>query len=311
MKCKFCGGIKNVVEFPLKGKPGVRVCHGCLDRTEPPAGCIRVDFPKGPSLFYNDEDHSYWRCKPDGERSTRLTGHSSVVKPLDFEPDNLMRWSSKLTLEGVCRAYGGKDLPDDPYVLRMRLEALALNWEAIRDDAADRGTNVHKDILHALATDGEIDLGSIPGEQRGYGQAVMKWWLDKEPEVLNAEAFVYNEPIGVAGQLDLRCRTNDREGVGVVDLKTSGFIPNKHHAQVVGYDVSSVECGIADERADWLMILQVDEFGDYTEVDVEANDQQFLRTVATYRDANDIGREAAKARKARLAAVEDDLAAAA
>lgn len=267
-----------------------------------PTGQELIEFPKGPPLIYCDDDHSYWRVNDKGARGRRLTGVSTVVAPLDFRPDNLMRWVSKLTLQGVAAAFAGQKVPTDPETLRIRLQEMELDWESIRDAAGARGTNVHVQMAHALALGESIpDLGSLPEDQRGYGQAVFRWWADNEPEVIAAERMVYCEQHGFAGQMDLRCRVKTRQGEGIIDWKTSRYISNKMHAQVCGYDIGELECGNAEEHADWLLIVQLNEDGTYTEIPVSATHEDFFLALNTYRAAAQITSAANRARKQREA----------
>lgn len=261
-----------------------------------------IQLPNGSRVYYDDSNHSYWRVKPDGSRGARLTGVSTVCAPLDFRPDSLMRWVEKLTLEGVSRGFNGETVPDDPHILRQRLESKELRWEQIRDQAAQRGTDVHVLMLHALATGDDIpDLDELPAEQRGYGQAVMKWWLDRKPQVLEAEQVVLSETHGFAGRYDLRCVLSggfESGQTALVDLKTSGFVANKAHAQVAGYDLGAIESGISRVPSDLLLILQVGEDGTYNEVRSCATHEDFLAALTVYRTAGRIGREAAAQRRA-------------
>jgi hypothetical protein len=264
----------------------------------------RIAFPDGSELFYKDSDHSYWRRhtrKPDRTcgGSGRLTGISTVCGPLDFRPDNLMRWVERLTLEGVARGFQERAVPADPYVLRQALEADGLRYEQIRDEAAKRGTDVHKLMVHALATGEEApDLSELPEEQRGYGQAVMRWWMDRDPDPIQAEQCVLVDEHGCAGRFDLRARVTGRldGGTWLADFKTGNFIPTKAHAQVAGYDLGVIACGLG-EPADRLLIVQVHEDGTYSEIPVCATHEDFLVAVETYRAAARIGKAARQARE--------------
>lgn len=259
-----------------------------------------ISLPNGTQCYFVESDHSYWRHRPDGGRGRRLTGISTVCGPMDWKPESLMRWCSRLTLDGVARAFGGQEIPPDPYVLDQRLHEVNLDWESIRDEAAERGTNIHVQMLHALAMGGDIpDLDDLPEEQRGYGQAVMRWWLDREPEVLHAEQVVLDEELGFAGRLDLDCKVT--RGVlaperWIVDAKTSGFIPTKAHAQIAGYDLGAVTSGLAETPADRLVILQLCPDGSYVEVTGQATADDFKAAVTVYRAAGRIGGAAKRER---------------
>lgn len=272
---------------------------------------VRTEFPNGTEVFYRDSDHSYWaEAKPNPKAaggwsgSGRLTGVSTLCAPYDFRPDPLMRWVDRLGCEGFARAFGWHDgrpsrpVPTDPYALRGVLKNLGLTWEQIRDEAATRGTDVHALMLHALARGEEIpSLSSLPEDQQGYGQAVLRWWRDRRPKVTHAEQVVASTQHGFAGTLDLRCEINDplRPGPGIVDAKTSSFISGKMFAQPAGYDLGVVESGL-DEPAEWLMILKLEESGEYREIWVDATHEDFLAALRIYRRSA----EWAKAAKAAV-----------
>lgn len=252
----------------------------------------RIHFPNGESIAYRDGDHSYWReAKPkkDGySGSGRLTGVSTLCGPYDFRPDSLLRWCERLTLDGVVRGFNGQRVPSDPHMLRQMLQTRGLRWEQIRDEAGRRGTNVHELMLQALAAGEEVpDLSQLPEEQRGYGQAVMRWWLDRQPEPTHVEQVVASLEHGFAGRLDLRCKINDplRQGHGIVDLKTGGFLSAKAFVQPAGYDLGGLHSGLWDEACEWLLIVQVDDKGNYREVWSPATHDDFVDALRIYRRA--------------------------
>lgn len=250
----------------------------------------RTVFPNGSEVFYRDSDHSYWReAKPKAggkwSGSGRLTGVSTLCGPYEFRPDSLLRWVERLTLEGVARGFQDQRVPGDPHVLRQMLQNNGLRWEQMRDKASTRGTNVHELMLNALARGEDVpDLSDLPPEQRGYGQAVMRWWLDRDPQPFQAEQVVASLEHGFAGRLDLRCTIKNalRPGIGIVDAKTSNYLSTKGAVQVAGYDLGAVTSGFG-ERAEWLMVLQVKEDGTYREVYVDATHEDFLLSLRLYR----------------------------
>lgn len=295
--------------------------------------------PSNAKVYYRGSDHSYWRgvkrnakCEGGWGGTGRLTGVSTLCGPLDFRPDNLLRWVERLTLEGIANGFGVPEtvdlesasldelrrfiVPPDPHTLRTRLDGMELRWEQIRDAAAARGTNVHLAMLHALATGSDIpDLGELPPEQRGYGQGVLRWWMDRAPEVLQAEQVVFSDAHNFAGRFDLRCRVTKGDTelgpaphrvsgvlapeVWLPDLKTSGYISNKHHAQLAGYELGAIESGFGE--SDRRVIVQVSDDGNYREIPCCASMAMFLNAVKTYRDSAAIGKAADQDRKARQA----------
>ena len=257
----------------------------------------RHAFPNGGECFYEPNRHRYYR----GIKKRReggyagvgsLTGVSTLCGPFDFRPDSLMAWVERLTLEGVSRGFAGQQVPDDPHVLRTALDSQSLRWQQIRDEAGRRGTNVHLETLHQLATEGTADLGSLPEDQRGYGQAVFSWWLANEPEVECAERVVFSDTHGFAGRLDLICVPRKGENAGkrvLADLKTSKYVSAKMPVQVAGYDLGYVESGLGGP-CDALVIVQAREDGTFREVEVTASHADFLGALFVYRRAADLSK---------------------
>lgn len=267
--------------------------------------------PDGTSVAYRDRDHSYWRTTDGAKGSGRLTGISTVVSPFDFRPDNLMKWAARTNGAGIAHlAADGLTLKDadDIRAALSWLESGDAIWQALtdarllysdaKDDAADRGTNVHKHALHALASGQPVPaFGEMTDLERGYANGVVKFWLDHEPQPLHAETVVADLDLGVAGRLDLICVSRSLGGVALIDAKTSGFIPNKHHAQLAGYRRCAIRNGLVDE-IDATFILQVTPAGGYELIPCTATDRSFELAVELYRDAARIARECGQARKA-------------
>jgi hypothetical protein len=281
----------------------------------------RIELPNGKALFYVDEDHSYWRCKPDGKRGQRLTGVTTVVKPLDFKPDNLMKWAANLNCDGVAELAAAvlqgtepDQLPDALAWLvtgdgiRDALQDGELTWQHLRDRKAVVGTNVHEIALRALAMGRPVpDLEALTDEERGKANGIIAFWLDHDPKPELVEQIVLGEDLGVAGRLDLLgdfgecddalCACHLPGDRGLVDAKTGGFISDGAHAQVAGYRKLVVASGY--EAPDWQAILQVTEEGTYDLIPCTATVEDFEVAVDAYRRAGRIGREAGKRRRDR------------
>lgn len=279
-------------------------------------GMERHVLPSGLEVWYRDRDHSYWRRateKKPGEwsGSGRLTGVSTVVSPFDWRPDNLMKWAARQNGVGISvLAAEGLSL-EDADDMRAALSFLRTGesvWQALEDnrllysdrseDAATRGTNVHKHGLHALATGSVVpDRKAMTDEEWGYVQGVIAFWHECEPETEAAEAVVCDPDLGVAGRLDFRGTLLYR-GLrvrAVVDAKTSGYIPTKHHVQLSGYEY----CGVASgsDPTDVQLVLQVAADGTYNLLPSCATADDFKVAVDIYRRAARIGREFNASRK--------------
>jgi hypothetical protein len=277
----------------------------------------RVDLPSGDSLWYFDEDHSYWRHNPQTEkRGRRLTGVTTIVKPLDYNPENLLRWAARTQCEGIALLYKESEGEEflrwltDANAIWRELEAHGLTYENIKDRKGEEGTNVHQDAFQALAMGRAVpNLDALRYRERGLARAVSAFWLDHEPKADLVEQIVYSRRLGVAGRLDFRglltarcdnplCACQEADGPGVVDLKTGNFISAAAHAQVGGgYPLLAEESGFGG--GDWAAILQVREDGSYDLFKAEGTPQYFESAVDTYRSAGKINYAAGKAREAR------------
>ena len=277
-----------------------------------------IELPNGTRLYYRDEDHSYWRCKPDGGRSTRLTGVTTVIKPLDFRPDNLMRWAARTNGIGIARLVSDGLTMDDPEAMReallwlnsaesiwATLEQKKLTYENVRDEAATIGTNVHRLSFAALARGEAVpSYDDMTEAERKFAAGVVKFWLDHSPEALQIEQIVCDPELGIAGRFDLRGRLSEcnddlcpcATGISLVDAKTgSGYISTAAHAQLALYDYAATACGIGG--SDNLYILKLSDQGDYELLEAQATDEDALVALDCYRRAARIGNSARKARK--------------
>lgn len=273
--------------------------------------------PSGLQVIYRDRDHSYWTSaveQPDGTAkcSGRLTGISTVVAPFDFNPEFLIRWAAKRTCDGVATLYAEAVASESLDEMRAATawltsaesveNALAdarLRYSDTRDDAAARGTNVHKHALHALATGEAIPRrAELTDEEWGYARGVMAFWHECEPEPVYAEQVVADPDLGVAGRFDLLCNVTYL-GVrhrALLDAKTSGFLPTKFHAQLAGYRHCATVCGLGETEIG--LILQVTPDGGYELLPACASPEDFTAAVDIYRRAARIGRDFNAARKA-------------
>lgn len=280
-----------------------------------PEGFERHVMPDGTAIYYHDDRHAYFRALTANRAgswsgSGRLTGVSTVVGPLDFVPTGLMAWTAKLTCEGVARlAVDGLGL-EDPDQIRTALSWLAsgeavngalrdasLTWGHLRDEAAQRGTNVHALALHALARGAAVPaFDEMTPEEQGFARGVLAFWHDHEPEPLESEQVVWSQTHGVAGRFDLRCRIDGE--VVLLDAKTasSTFVAAKHHGQLAGYELLARECGVGESARQ--VMLRVDAEGGYELVGSTAGPEDFLAALTVYRASARISRECKSARKA-------------
>lgn len=277
--------------------------------------------PSGTKVLYRDEDHSYWRVKPDGARGKRYTGVTTAVKPVDFEADRLMNWAARTQTVGIARMVDAAlGLPDadairadlrwldaeDPERIWQALTDEGLTYDDLRAEKARRGTNVHEIVLRALAEGEPVpDFERLEPDEKGAAQAVVDFWLDHRPKPLQVEQVVADPDLGIAGRFDLRARLHacgdehcpcQAGGVGLIDLKTGTWTSEKDHCQLAAYALLAERSGFG--ASDWLGILHVGE-GGYSMLPVRATEEDALGAIAVYRARARIRSAAGKDRKAR------------
>lgn len=301
--------------------------YGCTDTTTE-ASCpdhgdtkgLRVIFPNGTGCYYVDADHSYWRMRPDnGCRGTRLSGVTTVVKTLDTDNSNLLRWAARTNGIGIAalaapvidaleRGDGDVTAGDLRWLrsadgIWARLEAEQMTYEDVRDRKGTVGDNVHRLAFEALASGRAVPhLDELTEEERGYAKAVMAFWLDHEPEADLVEQILADTEAGVAGRVDFigtlqscgrsLCPCGNLAGKrGVLDAKTGKWIGVTEHAQVQGYRNLAAACGHGD--TEWAALLKLLPDGTYRLIPSVAAPADFVKALETYRAAGRIKREAA------------------
>lgn len=242
------------------------------------------------AVFYRDSDHSYYdRIEQRGEkwvgpRDARLPSPSTIAKLLETNNEPLLRWAAKQTCNGVAAL--DKGVPRDGEALWEALRANKLTYADLRNKRAEEGTNVHERILAALAEGGRVpSLASVSDEERGYGQGVLAFWHECEPEPIASEQVVYSAEHRFAGRFDLLCELDSQRTI--VDLKT-GFVGAGAHAQLAGYALAAEECGLGPIEAS--AILKVDATGDWELIPCAALESDFIAALRAYHAAKAIGK---------------------
>lgn len=266
--------------------------------------------------FEPDPAHAYYgKLKPNKRspggfsyvRDSRYTGVSTPVKALDPDPTGLMWWAAKLDQLGIAElARDALDAEADLTWLRSQkgldsaLREAELTWDKVRDKAADRGTAIHEQIFLAFAQEKRPpSLSRLSEEERAYGQAAIRWWRDRRPTPLFAEQVTVCHELNVAGRFDLLCEI-DGERV-LVDAKTreKGKERRGDHAQLEGYELCNIACGIGPSDRRMAVLLLPD--GTYREVPSVGTEMDFMLALQTYRAGGDLGKRMRAAEKDRKA----------
>lgn len=219
------------------------------------------------------------RYTVNGERTPSV---STIAKYLDPDPTGLMYWSSNLTCEGVAQLAGQNGgLPVTGEGIKAALREAKLTWRDVRDQAAQRGTDVHERIFAALSDRSTLpDLSDLSDDDRGFGQAAIRWWGDRQPRPIMAEAMTADAEHGFVGRFDLLCEL-DGERV-LVDAKTRLKLSARlsDHCQLAGYRMAIEAAGQGE--VDRMLILILGPDGEYREVEGEATDEDFLAALSAY-----------------------------
>jgi len=102
-----------------------------------------------------------------------------------------------------------------------------------RDDAADRGTQVHE-ACEAIALGAPFQMSDVRDDARPYIKGYLQFLADHKPEFTAMETMLASRRGWYAGQVDFRCITKGVEST--VDIKTSKSLDAKMGLQLAAYN---------------------------------------------------------------------------
>jgi hypothetical protein len=240
----------------------------------------------------------------------------SVTKVLETLPKPALTWwGYRVGMAGIIRAFAENrlslallqswewepvikpalylDHPDielNPRTKKPRSAIEALLGEirhhpnAIKDDKATIGTSIHK-AAEDLGITGQVpDVDEFPEDDRGYLQALARFWIAMDPEVVHQEVIVASWTHQYAGRFDLEARTK-AHGYARYDFKTSGGIYSEYDVQMSGYDLASTEMGREPVEGNYLVWLQPT--GDFEVVPTTTSHADFLVELVAMRQRAD------------------------
>jgi hypothetical protein len=210
--------------------------------------------------------HRDWRAyhyTPAGAvKRTRLTSVTTLLDDILPKP-GLPVWSEAHGIRGAIAAVrqglvAGDVAPDEAVAIVRRAH---LGADAAKDQAADRGLNVHALLEEYMRTGAAPRLAGHPEPHHGYIRALASWLLAYDPQPVAVEQIVADTTAGYAGRLDLRAHIGDR--LITVDLKTqeNAAIYEGAHFQVGLYERAAIKSG--DEPADGCLVVVVAADGQY------------------------------------------------
>ena len=272
-------------------------------------------------VYFDPEPHLYYdEIRPNKSggysfvKGSNLIGCSTPVKALDTDTDQLMWWVAKFDQIGIAELIGralDNDAPLDwmrePATIGRALREAELTWWHVRKRAARRGSRIHELIFLALAQEKRPpSLSRLSAEERGYGQAAIRWWREHEPTPIYAEQVTLCRGHRVAGRFDLLCEIGGERVL--VDAKTreKGAVRLGDHAQLAGYEMCNEACGLGSSDRRVALILKPD--GTYVAHDGLGTEADFIAALEAYRRGRELSKrmdaaEKAKARKAETSGV--------
>jgi hypothetical protein len=217
------------------------------------------------------------------ERLVSVTTLLDAISP----KGGLPIWAEARGIEGAVTAMQSglmdADLPPAEAVAEVR--RLHLGADRARDDAQDRGLNVHALLEQYMLTGNAPEAPTILSHM-GYYQALCRWLLRVNPEPIDdhgtgVEELVASPKDGYAGRRDLRAKC----GPWLIgfDAKTQekGAIFPQAHLQVKLYERGGIACG--DEPCDQLKVVVFAANGEYREMDCLASDASIDAALTYYR----------------------------
>lgn len=237
----------------------------------------------------------------DGERVPSVT---TILRVLDKPA--LVHWAWMLGVQGGLEVVGSGLKPST--VEEMKSAVITRGWAhwLVRDAGGLRGRQLHK-ALETLIVHGDVPkLSSFDEDRRGYVQALARWWIDNDPDVVLAEQKVASKNHWFAGRLDLVIRkvVDGRERLVVTDIK-SGKVDAKTgkprppyteaHFQVGGgYRLALAETfGVPLADADFdAEIVNICPDGQYLVTPAAATPGDFVAVLAAYQAVKRVERNA-------------------
>lgn len=212
----------------------------------------------------------------------RLPSVSTVAKYLDADPTGLLYWASGLTCEGVAQLAqqsGSINWINSADSIKAALREAELTWKHVRDQAAQRGTDVHERIFAALSDRRTLpDLSSLSDDDRGFGQAAIRWWNDRGPRPILAEQMTAGD--GFVGRFDLLAEVDG--GLTLIDAKTRAKPTDRisDHVQLAGYAEALEASGQPVPARTLILILMPD--GEYREVEGQGAANDWYAALSAY-----------------------------
>ena len=233
---------------------------------------------------------------PEGEKFPSISTIAGI-----YDKPGLMPAAVRLQEEGVIAlARAGVNLKAlTPAELRGMLIKRGLHYDAVWQEARDRGDLAHDAMLSIALGNAPKPLSDYPAEWRPWITAGMRWFADADPpEIIAAEYLVASLEHRFAGRPDLFCRLRD-ERLARVEFKTvtewkqkkngkgeptGQLLPpyDENLIQLAGQEIASVESGY--DPSDVRIVVRLGPDGDYDVTESHATEECFLAALTAYNE---------------------------
>lgn len=231
---------------------------------------------------------AYYFTPSDGKR-VRYPSTSTVLDAL-FPKDGLAPWSEARGIEGAIEAVRlGLIDPTDPASAAMAVGIVRsekLGADRARDEAADRGINIHRLLEVYMETGSPPNPSDHPLDHYGYIRALTRFLLAYDPEPLAVEQLVVHPELGYAGRLDLIARAAGRRVL--FDAKTSEkcAVYERAHYQGLMYSLADVACG--GEPVDAVEIAVFAANGEFRVMECAASEAKVLAALRHWQESKPV-----------------------
>lgn len=252
-----------------------------------------AEYP-GISIKYEDVAHKYL---VNGEKFPSVT----TILNKHVAKEAIARWTETKTCEGVealMRSEAGCPLKAE--TIQAALYANGLTADQEKQRKGKIGDDVHGALNEYVETGELFKLDSDIPEARPYRQALARFIVDADPEILSSEVLVASTRHRYAGRYDLRLSflkptklwvavtQKDarpelivvRPGTALFDAKTANNIYPEVGLQLAGYEQASIECGMQPTR--YRMALHLKPDGTYVVHIFATNRGDFTSMAQTY-----------------------------
>jgi hypothetical protein len=209
--------------LPSEQTPGAMAVR--LERKLPAGGVVEFESAPAGWLTRDGKPRAKgWRCyryvAEPGAKPVRLPSVTTICSAV-LPKDGLPPWSEARGIEGALEAIrrGGLSLEASNEEAVKTVRRLGLGADRARDDAADRGLNLHSILENFMHTGRAPNPSDHPEPHRPFIRGLVRWILSARPQPVVVEFLVADPDRGYAGRADLIARIGGR--LTLIDLKSN------------------------------------------------------------------------------------------